>query len=385
MSRLPKKADVVILGGGVMGTSTAYHLVKRGQTNILLLERESFFGTGATGRCAGGIRHQFNTEVNIRLSQKSLAMIDTLEEETGQSAMVRKCGYLFVLTDEKDVPVFQKTLKLQDSLGVKTEWLSGDEISRLAAPCVFPDAIGGTFNPDDGLADPNSIVMGYIKAARRQGAVCLTDCTVTDFELENNKVRKVRTSLGSVETETVVNACGPWSTFLGNVIDLEIPVSPLRRQWFVTEKVPELPAEFPFVIDFSQSLYFHREASGLLSGMSNPNQKFGTDQSIDQDWEIRHIKEALARLPLLENSGIKARQAGLYELTPDAHPIIGSTPVDGFYLLTGFSGHGFMQGPICGKLMAEILIDGKASSVDISMLDYKRFEENRLIQEYNVV
>ena len=159
----------------------------------------------------------------------------------------------------------------------------------------------------------------------------------------------------------------------------------MRRQWFVTEKVPELPAEFPFVIDFSQSLYFHREASGLLSGMSNPNQKFGTDQSIDQDWEIRHIKEALARLPLLENSGIKARQAGLYELTPDAHPIIGSTPVDGFYLLTGFSGHGFMQGPICGKLMAEILIDGKASSVDISMLNYKRFEENRLIQEYNVV
>ena len=385
MSRLPKKADVVILGGGVMGTSTAYHLVKRGQTNILLLERESFFGTGATGRCAGGIRHQFNTEVNIRLSQKSLAMIDTLEEETGQSAMVRKCGYLFVLTDEKDVPVFQKTLKLQDSLGVKTEWLSGDEVSRLAAPCVFPDAIGGTFNPDDGLADPNSIVMGYIKAARRQGAVCLTDCTVTDFELENNKVRKVLTSLGSVETETVVNACGPWSTFLGNVIDLEIPVSPLRRQWFVTEKVPELPAEFPFVIDFSQSLYFHREASGLLSGMSNPNQKFGTDQSIDQDWEIRHIKEALARLPLLENSGIKTRQAGLYELTPDAHPIIGSTPEDGFYLLTGFSGHGFMQGPICGKLMAEILIDGKASSVDISMLNYKRFEENRLIQEYNVV
>ena len=181
MSRLPKKADVVILGGGVMGTSTASHLVKRGQTNILLLERESFFGTGATGRCAGGIRHQFNTEVNIRLSQKSLAMIDTLEEETGQSAMVQKCGYLFVLTDEKDVPVFQKTLKLQDSLGVKTEWLSGDEVSRLAAPCVFPDAIGGTFNPDDGLADPNSIVMGYIKAARRQGAVCLTDCTVTDL------------------------------------------------------------------------------------------------------------------------------------------------------------------------------------------------------------
>ncbi len=266
MSRLPKKADVVILGGGVMGTSTAYHLVKRGQTNILLLERESFFGTGATGRCAGGIRHQFNTEVNIRLSQKSLAMIDALEEETGQSAMVRKCGYLFVLTDEKDVPVFQKTLKLQDSLGVKTEWLSGDEVSRLAAPCVFPDAIGGTFNPDDGLADPNSIVMGYIKAARRQGAVCLTDCTVTDFELENNKVRKVRTSLGSVETETVVNACGPWSTFLGNLIDLEIPQ--LERSFLLLPKEKSYPSRSLQHVHNARALYLFAVALLLLDVFS---------------------------------------------------------------------------------------------------------------------
>ncbi len=385
MSGLPKTADVVILGGGIMGASTAYHLACRGQTNILLLEREAFFGTGATGRCAGGIRHQFNTEVNIRLSQKSLSMIDLFEEETGQSALVRKCGYLFALTDEKDVSVFQKTLKLQHSLGVKTEWLSADEVRRLAAPCFFPDALAGTFNAEDGLADPNSIVMGYINAARRHGAVCLSDCSVTGIELEKNRVRKVRTSLGTVETETVVNACGPWSAFLGNEIGLKIPVYPLRRQWFVTETIPELTSEFPFVIDFAQSLYFHREGSGLLSGMSNRNEKIGEDQSIDPKWEMQHIEAAVKRMPLLENSGIKARQAGLYELTPDAHPIIGSTPVEGFHLLTGFSGHGFMQGPICGKLMAEIFIDGEATTVDISMLDYDRFAEKRLIPEYNVV
>ena len=385
MSGLPKTADVVILGGGVMGASTAYHLACRGHKNILLLERESFFGTGATGRCAGGIRKQFNTEVNIRLSQASLSMIDELEEETGQSALVRKCGYLFVLTAEKDVSVFQNSLELQHSLGVKTEWISADEVRRLAAPCVFPDALAGTFSADDGLADPNSIVMAYINAARRLGAVCLTDCSASGIELEKNKVRIVRTNLGTVETETVVNACGPWSAFFGNGIGLEIPVSPLRRQWFLTETIPELPLDFPFVIDFSQNLYFHHEGAGMLSGMSNPNEKIGTDQSINQEWEMLHIEAAIKRMPLLGNSGIKARQAGLYELTPDAHPIIGSTPVEGFYLLTGFSGHGFMQGPICGKLMAEIIIDGEATTVDISMLDYNRFAEKRLIQEYNVV
>jgi sarcosine oxidase subunit beta len=363
-----------------MGACTAYHLASHGHKNILLLERESFFGTGATGRCAGGIRHQFNTEVNIRLSQKSLTMIDALGEETGQSALVRKCGYLFVLSDEKDVSVFQNSLKLQHSLGVKTEWLSGDEVRRLAAPCVFPDAIAGTFNADDGLADPNSIVMGYINAARRHGAVCLTDCSATGIELEKTKSGKFAPA-----SEQLKPKRSSMPVVHGALFSEMKSVSPLRRQWFVTENIPELPAEFPFVIDFSQSLYFHLEASGLLSGMSNHDQKIGADQSIDQEWEMRHIEAALKRMPLLGKSGIKARQAGLYELTPDAHPIIGSTLVEGFYLLTGFSGHSFVQGPICGKLMAEILIDGKASTVDISMLDYKRFAEKHLILEYNVV
>ena len=381
----PKTASAVIIGGGVMGASTAYHLASRGLKDVLLIEREPFFGTGATGRCAGGIRYQFNTGVNIRLSNASLPMIDAFEEETGQSALVHKCGYIFVLTCEKDVEVFQKSVELQHSLGVNTEWLDRDEIHSIADPCLFPDALAGTFNADEGLADPNSIVMGYINTAQKQGATCITDCCATEIVLKGNKISKVKTNSGEIHTEYVVNTCGPWSAALGKTIDLEIPVSPLRRQWFVTDSLPVLPAEFPFVIDFSQSLYFHREGSGLLSGMSNPREKIGEDQSIDPEWELEHIEAAVKRMPMLENTGIRTRQAGLYEMTPDAHPIIGSTPVDGFYLLTGFSGHGFMQGPVCGKLMAEILIDGDASTVDISMLDYNRFSENRLITEYNVV
>ena len=385
MTGPPKTASVLIIGGGVMGASTAYHLASRGLKDVLLIEREPFFGTGATGRCAGGIRYQFNTGVNIRLSNASLPMIDAFEEETGQSALVHKCGYIFVLTCEKDVEVFQKSVELQHSLGVNTEWLDGDEIQRIADPCLFPDALAGTFNADEGLADPNSIVMGYINTAQKQGVTCITDCCATEIVLKSNKISKVKTSSGEIHTECVVNTCGPWSAALGKTIGLEIPVSPLRRQWFVTDSLLALPAEFPFVIDFSQSLYFHREGSGLLSGMSNPREIIGEDQSIDPEWELEHIEAAVKRMPMLENTGIRTRQAGLYEMTPDAHPIIGSTPVDGFYLLTGFSGHGFMQGPVCGKLMAEILIDGDASTVDISMLDYNRFSENRLITEYNVV
>ena len=245
--------------------------------------------------------------------------------------------------------------------------------------------MAGTFNADEGLADPNSIVMGYINSAQKRGATCLTDCYATEIVIKGNKINKVKTSLGEIHTECVVNTCGPWSAFLGEKIGLEIPVYPLKRQWFVTDSLPSLPKTFPFVIDFSKSLYFRREGSGLLSGMSNPKEIIGENQSIDQKWELQHIEAAIKRMPMLGNIGIITRQAGLYEMTPDAHPIIGSTPVDGFYLLTGFSGHGFMQGPVCGKLMAEILIDGEAYTVDISKLDYNRFSENRLIKEYNVV
>jgi len=385
MYELPKTASVVIIGGGIMGASTAHHLAIRGVKNILLLERESFFCVGATGRCAGGLRHQFNTEVNIKLSQQSLSMIDDLEQEIGTSGFVKKCGYLFVLTNEKDVSIFRKSLEIQQKLGVKTEWLSEDDVRKISKPCIFSDVLGGTFNSEDGIADPNSIVMGYISSARNHGAACISNCSVKRIVLSKNQVCSVDTCFGKVETETIVNACGPWSASLGNDVGLKIPVFPVRRQWFVTGDIPEIPEEFPFIIDFAQSLYFHREGKGLLSGMSNKNQAIGIDQNVDSEWEMEHIEAAVKRMPLLEDSGIKLRQAGLYELTPDAHPIIGATPVGGFYLLTGFSGHGFMHGPICGKLMAEILIDGKATSVDISMLDYNRFEENRLIPEYNVV
>jgi len=391
MSDLPSTADIVVIGGGVMGASTAYHLARRGVKSVVLIEKESFFGLGATGRCAGGIRCQFATEVNVKLSIQSLRMLDELEAETGQPAMIRKCGYLIITTRESDIPVFKRNVELQHSLGVMTQWLSGDEVRKMIPLCVFPDAIAATFNPKDGLADPNSVVMGYINAARRLGAKCLTDVEVMGMEVSSaanasrSTVSGVVTSKGTIATQTVINCAGPWSALIGEMAGVKVPVTPVRRQWLTTTPLPQAPPDFPFVIDFAQSLYFHREGDGLLTGMSNPTQAPGYDQNVDADWELVHMEAAAKRLPLLETAGVASRWAGLYEVTPDAHPIIGPTPLNGFYLLTGFSGHGFMHGPICGKLMAEIILDGKASTVDVSMLDYNRFAEGREIREFNVI
>jgi len=382
---IPEKADVVVIGGGVMGASIAYHLALRGQKDVVLLEKEAFFGQGATGRCAGGVRYQFATEVNVRLSIQSLPMLERFEEETGQAIDYRRCGYLFLLTSPEDVSVFRGTMGMQNRLGVETVWLDGDEIRSRLPQMRLQDVTGGTYNPNDGLVDPNSVVMGYISAGQRLGVKVFTEAEVTGLKVEAGKIEGVQTTSGFISTRVVMNAAGPWAGVVGRMAGVDIPITPLRRQMFTTTPLPEIPPDFPFVIDFAQSLYFHREGQGLLIGMSNLDEKPGFDQNVDPDFELVNLEAAAARLPLLEKAGLASHWAGLYEVTPDAHPIFGGTPVEGFYVCAGFSGHGFMHGPIAGKLMTEILLDGVPRSVDVSTLDLRRFEEGRFIREYNVV
>ena len=384
MTDFPKTAEIVIVGGGVMGASIAYHLAARGQKGVVLLEKESFFGLGATGRCAGGVRYQFSTEINIRLSLESLPMLERFPEEIGYPIDYRQIGYLFVLTNERDVATFKEVVALQHRLGVNTEWWSGDDVRKRLPMMRWDDALAATFNPKDGLVDPNGVVMGYTQRARQLGAKTLTDVEVTGIQVEGGKVVGVETNRGTIATPIVVNAAGPWAGLVGKMAGVEIPIEPIRRQWLTTTPL-ELPPDFPFVIDFAQSLYFHPEGEGLLTGMSNPNEKPGFSQVVDPDWELVHMEAAIERFPLLERAGAVSRVAGLYEVTPDAHPIFGKTPVEGFYVCAGFSGHGFMHGPVAGKLMTEIILDGQAKTVDVSTLDLARFTEGRLIEEYNVV
>lgn len=385
MNVLPKTTDIVIIGGGVMGASTAYHLAQRGAKNIVLLEKEEFFGQGATGRCAGGVRYQFSTEINIQLSIQSLPMIERFKEEIGQEVGYKQCGYLLVATNEKENKIFHNNVIIQNKLGVQTEFLSGEEVRKRLPLMKFEDAISGTFNQKDGTVDPNSVVMGYINAAQKMGAKVFNGENVIGIGLNGNAIEHVQTANGIIETHTVLNTAGPWASHIGKMAGVDLPIIPIRRQMFTTNPLQEIPKDFPFVIDFAKSLYFHREGEGLLIGMSNQNEHAGYNQNVDEDFELTNLEAAVERMPLLEKAQRASHWAGLYEVTPDAHPIFGKTDVNGFYVCAGFSGHGFMHGPISGKLMTEMILDGKYSSLDVSMLDLNRFVEGRQIQEHNVV
>lgn len=383
---LPSSAQVVVIGGGVMGASTAYHLAARGCRDVVLLESQPFYCQGATGKCAGGIRYQFSTAINVRLSLLSLPMLDRFEEEIGQPIGLRRDGYLLLATNERDVATFQRNVALQHSLGVPTEWLTGDEVRRRVPQLAADDVLAATFHDRDGLADPHGVVAGYISAARRLGVRAFTDTPVTGIDVVAGRISSVHTPTGHIACETVVNAAGPWAALIGTMAGVDLPVTPVRRQMLTTSPLPQLAPDFPFVIDFARSLYFHREGEGILTGMSNPHQTPGFDESVDDAWELIHLEAAVERLPLLAHAGLQARWAGLYEVTPDAHPIIGTVPdVAGFVVVTGFSGHGFMHGPIAGLLAAEIILDGHASTLDISDLSYERFAAGNLIREYNVI
>jgi sarcosine oxidase subunit beta len=376
----------VVIGGGIMGASTAYHLAKRGCTDVLVLEAAEMFGLGSTGLNAGGVRYQFATAVNVELSKLSFGMMERFADEMDQEVSLRRCGYLFLLDTEKDLEQFRKNVALQNRLGVATRVIDVDEIARLAPEVRLDGIIGGTWCPLDGLVDPNSLLQGYVTQARRLGATLVTSMPATGIEIAGGKVTGVATKDGRIATSNVVIAAGPWSGLVGDMAGIELPVEPIKRQIAVTGEIPDLRPDFPFVIDFSKSLYFHREGRGILTGKSKADQEAGFDTTVDEEWRLRHLEEAMERLPLLAEAEISAEWAGLYEVTPDDQPILGRLPqLDGLFSVAGFSGHGLMHGPAAGLLLAEEILDGRAHTVDIDPLRYARFATGAAVGEYNVV
>ncbi|HEY3138733.1 MAG TPA: FAD-binding oxidoreductase [Blastocatellia bacterium] len=386
---MKKTADVVIIGGGCMGASTAYHLTRRGIADVVLLEREPMLGMGSTGRNAGGVRHQFSNESNVKLSIESIRLLEHFAEEVGYEIDFHQDGYLFLLSNERDVNAFRRNAQMQRRLGVEVVLMSPEEAGRLAPGLESDNVIEATFCARDGIADPNGVTMGFAKAAQAAGAKVYRDTEVTGITIDEGHVAMVQTTRGAISTHTVVNAAGPYARDIGKMVGLEVPVLPFRRHVFITEPLASgsrVPASRIMVIDFETTFYFHREGAGILFGMSDPDEPSSYDTTVSWQFLERVTPVAVKRLPALADAGIAHAWAGLYEMTPDAMPIIGpADEMEGFFLIAGFSGHGFQHSPAAGRILADMIAGRETEDFDIATFSLERFSGAATEREANVV
>lgn len=386
---MQNSADIVIIGGGCIGVSVAYQLAKRKAGKVLLLERNEFLGQESTGKAAGGIRAQFSTEINTRMSLNSIEAYERWDEEIGHPLQFWQWGYCFLLTTDELVDSFQKSFEMWKRLGMDAEWWEPDEVEKRLPYVNMEGVRGATFHGRDGFGDPNDITQGYAKRAREEGAKIETGVEVTGIKLDENnrRVTGVQTDKGEIDCGNVVLATGAWTRKLGGMIGVDVPIDPIRRQIIVTDKFDEIKDPFPMTVDLSTTLYFHRESGGILIGMSDKAESPGFDDSFNEDFGMEMLMTAMERAPVLENAAPKHKWAGFYEVTPDHHPIIDKlAPVEGAYVCAGFSGHGLMHAPVAGQLTSELILDGKASTLDITDLELSRFSDpSRLHDEANVI
>jgi sarcosine oxidase subunit beta len=379
-------ADVVIIGGGCMGASVAYHLSRLGLTQVILLEREDQLGTGSTARNAGGVRHQFSHPANIQLSIESIRLFEEFENVVGAPIDFHQDGYLFLLSNPAHVEAFQRSAAVQRQAGIAVDWLTADEATRLAPGLGTEGIEAATFCARDGICDPNGVTMGFVAAARRAGVEIRRGCEVTGILVEGDRVTGVTTSTGAITTPIVVNAAGPWAASIGAMAGVALPVSPLRRHIFIAAPPPAAvwPASRIMVIDFATSFYFHREGAHVLFGMGDPAEQPAFDISVN--WNVLNdiAPVAARRLPALDDASIVKAWAGLYEMTPDAMPIIGKTGPEGLFTIAGFSGHGFQHSPAAGRILADVIAD-RDPHFDLSPFALGRFDRPLNVVEGGVV
>jgi sarcosine oxidase subunit beta len=375
---MKRSAEVVIVGGGCMGASVAYHLARLGATNVVLLEREKMLGTGSTGRNAGGVRHQFSNEANIRLSLESIGLLERFADDVGHPIDFHQDGYLFLLSSQASVETFERNVALQRALGVDVQWLDGSEAEKLAPGLSADGVLAATFCQRDGIADPNGVTMGFAKTAQSLGVTIERDVEVTGIVVAAGRVAAVETTRGTIETGAVVNAAGPYARAIGKMAGADVPVDPIRRHIFIAAKgsgqdTMRVPSSHIMVIDFETTFYFHREGAGLLFGMGERHETPTFDTTVQWDFLPQVIDVAVTRLPALADASISHAWAGLYEMSPDGNPILGPAEgIDGLYLINGFSGHGFQHSPAAGRILADV-ITGRDPQFDLTPFSASRF------------
>jgi sarcosine oxidase subunit beta len=392
--RLPDHAEVVVVGGGVMGASIAFHLAEAGVRDVLLLERDAL-ACGSTSKAAGGVRAQFSDALNVRLGARSLEAFEQFGQRPGGSIDLHQVGYLFLLTTPDDVATYEASVALQNDLGVPSRMLTAAEAGALEPIMTVDDVLAAAFHPRDGFCTPEAVVTGYAAGARRHGAQVVVGVGVTGVEVDDStsagpQVRAVTTTAGRVATGTVVCCAGPWSAGVAEWAGVQLPVTPLRRQILVTEPLPPAvlalaPPTTPMTIDASSTFYLHREGPGILLGMSYAAERPGFHLDLSDDWLPDLTAVIERRAPALLDVGVAHGWAGLYEDSPDHNALIGEADgVSRFLYATGFSGHGFLQGPAVGEVVRDLYL-GREPFVDVSPLSADRFALGSARPEHNIV
>ena len=386
---VPKSAEVVIIGGGIVGASIAYQLTLAGCPSVVILERESSQGKGSTGKSMGGVRAQFSTPVNIQMSLYSIPFFRDFELTMGHPSGYRAQGYLFVATTERHLDYLRTNHAAQVAAGLKTALLvSRDEIIARVPQLRSDDIIGGSFCSTDGFVDPYSVMTGFTLRAIDQGAVLIRDALVTGLSLDRKGIALVESTQGSIATRTVVNAAGAWSAGIASMAGINLPVEPLRRMLVPSEPFDKVAHSAPMVVDMSTGLHFRPEGLGLLFAWNDTEEKPGFNTTFDRGFVEKILTLAVDRVPVFEELEINPSRAwaGLYEMTPDHHPVLGAAPgVEGLFFANGFSGHGVMHSPATGKILADLILKGSTDLIDAKLVDYARFAEGRLIEETAVL
>jgi sarcosine oxidase subunit beta len=381
---LPRSAPVVVIGGGVIGTSIAFHLAEAGVPGVLLIERDQL-GAGSTSKAAGGIRAQFSDPTNVAISMRSLDLFDDFARRPGYDIDFRRVGYLFLLSDDASVAEFTESITLQNSMGVESRLLTPDEAAAKNPLVDTTGIVAAAWCPTDALATPDSVVAGYARAARQHGATLATGIEVTGIERAGATIAAVRAGPQVVETECVICAAGAWSAAIGAMAGVQLDVTPVRREVLFTGPVAGLRPDLPMTIDFATSFYFHPEGPGVLIGFSDPSEPAGFHLDTTADFTDRIAPLIARRAPALLDAEVRGGWAGLYEVTPDHNGLIGEADiVRRFLYATGFSGHGFQQGPAVGEILRDLYL-GHPPAIDVTAMSADRFSAQELRPEFNIV
>jgi sarcosine oxidase subunit beta len=381
-------ADVVLIGGGIVGSSIAYHLAEAGCSNVLVLERESAQGKGSTGKSMGGVRAQFSTTVNIQMSLYSIPFYSNFEERLGHPCGYRPQGYLFCATSDKHLAYLRTNYQKQLAAGVKdVRLVDASEIRGGYPQLRGDDIVGGSFCSSDGFVDPYSAMIGFMTWASDHGATLWKNTTLTGLVVKGGDF-ELATSRGDVSARIVVNCAGAWASSVAKMLNIALLVEPLRRMLVPTEPFDGFPHSAPMIIDMSTGFHFRPEGRGFLLAWNDPDETPGYKMDFDTNFIEKILTHAANRVPAFENVEINPKRAwaGLYEMTPDHHPILGESPdVPGFFFANGFSGHGVMHAPATGKILSDLILTGKTNLIDAHLLDFSRFAEQRTIHETAVL